>query len=522
MRWPFVLWIACAAMALTGCSLPPLGTRTSSHALPTTEGLQTALGNSIAKQAAMDGADPTHTGLYTLQDAQEAFAARALLARMAQRTLDVQYYIWRNDKTGQLLLHELIDVADRGVRVRLLLDDGGTSNLDNELRSLATHPHIEVRLFNPFVQRGWIKPLGYVTHFPRTNRRMHNKSFTADNQASIVGGRNVGNEYFGATDGVLFADLDVVAVGATVPAISADFDLYWASPMAYPVERMVTGAPQLPLEQLRSEGDALMASAAALEYRAAIEKTPFVQHLDAGQLPLLWAPAQLISDIPEKAKGKANDEDLIGAQMAKALGTPNAQLDLVSPYFVPTKKGTDYFSQLSRQGIQVRILTNALEATDVAIVHSGYAKYRRPLLEAGVQLFEMRRSTPEYAEDDIRLRHKLSALGSSGSSLHAKTFAADGQRVFIGSFNFDPRSMNLNTEMGLMVQSPELAQRVHDSFARSVPENAYRLTLDAQGTMLWHSGVGHPPPVYSTEPQTKWHQRALLWLLGKLPIEWLL
>ena len=522
MRRRLLALTAACTLLLGACSLPEVTSRTTSYAPDPASTQETRLGLGVHRQAAQAQAEAGHTGIYALVDAQEAFAARALLARLAEQTLDVQYYIWRNDKTGQLLLHELIDAADRGVRVRLLLDDGGTGNLDHELRSLDTHPHIEVRLFNPFVMRSWIKPLGYVTHFPRTNRRMHNKSFTADNQASIVGGRNVGNEYFGATDGVLFADLDVLAIGPVVPEISQDFDLYWASPMAYPVDSIVTGPVQLPLAQLRSEGDALMASPAAHSYRAAIEKTPFMQQLGTGTLPMEWASTRLISDPPAKAKGLARDQDLIGHQMGKALGTPVTQLDVISPYFVPTQSGAAYFIQLRQQGLRVRILTNALESTDVAIVHSGYAKYRKPLLQAGVEIYEMRSHRPDYADDELKLRDKLTALGSSGSSLHAKTFAADGNRLFIGSFNFDPRSMHLNTEMGLMIDSAALARQVHASFDSAIPSNAYRLSLDEQGRLLWHSGVGDPPPVYSTEPQTQWHQRWLLWLLGKMPIEWLL
>ena len=517
-----LLLASTAAVLLSACGLPPLEPRTTSHAPNSSETASTRLGQGIAHQSQQTKADPSHTGIYNLADAQEAFAARALLARMADQTLDVQYYIWRNAKTGRLLLHELLAAADRGVRVRLLLDDGGTGTLDDELLSLDSHPHVEVRLFNPFVVRGWIKPVGYLTHFPRTNRRMHNKSFTADNQASIVGGRNVGNEYFGATDGVLFADLDVLAAGPAVQAISQDFDKYWASRSAYPIGHLITGTPRLPLEQLREQGHALLRDPASVDYRSAVQNTAFIQHLVQGELPMSWAPAKLISDDPAKAEGKADDNDLIGSQMARALGTIQQQLDLVSPYFVPTEAGTQYFIQLRQQGRRVRILTNALEATDVSIVHSGYAKYRKALLEAGVELYEMRSNTPDYATEEIKLRDRIASLGSSGSSLHAKTFAVDGQRLFVGSFNFDPRSMHLNTEMGLLIDDPQLTQYLHDSFSHVIPTHAYRLSLSEEGRLLWHSGVGTPAPIYATEPQTRWHQRWLLWLLGKLPIEWLL
>ena len=403
----------------------------------------TRLAQAVSQLRAQAQADPAHSGVYALQDAQEAFAARGLLAQSAQQTLDVQYYIWRRDKTGLLLLQELLAAADRGVRVRLLLDDGGTAGLDAELLALDSHPYMEVRLFNPFVLRNWMKPLGYVTEFGRTNRRMHNKSFSADGQASIVGGRNVGNEYFGATDDVLFADLDVLVIGPVVQDIEADFDRYWNNVAAYPVERIVRSSQGLSLERLRAQGQALAQSPAAQDYRRAVQQTPLVQQLLAAQLEMEWAPAVVVSDPPEKIQAQAPQRTLIGEQLRHVLGMPQQSLDLVSPYFVPTQEGVEAFVQLRQQGVRVRILTNALEATDVAIVHSGYAKYRKPLLQAGVELYEMRGHPPEYADEEKSLKLRLTELGSSGSSLHAKTFSVDGQRAFVGSFNFDPRSMHL-------------------------------------------------------------------------------
>jgi putative cardiolipin synthase len=351
---------------------------------------------------------------------------------------------------------------------------------------------------------------------------MHNKSFSADGQASIVGGRNVGNEYFGATDGVVFADLDVLAIGPAVLAIEQDFDRYWNHVAAYPVDQVAHPVAPGALEGLRRSGQALVQSPAAQDYRQALEATPFVQHLLQAQLPMDWAVAHLVSDPPEKIQGQAPSTALIGEQLHRAIGTPTQSLDLVSPYFVPTAAGVQAFAQLRAQGLRVRILTNALEATDVAIVHSGYAKYRKPLLQDGIELYELRGTPPDYAEDGDRLRRQLTALGSSGSSLHAKTFAVDGQRAFVGSFNFDPRSLQLNTEMGLMIESPRLAQQISHSFDQTIPALAYRVSLNAQGQLCWHSGVGDPAPVYDTEPQSSWHQRLSLWLLGLLPIEWLL
>ena len=270
------------SLLLGGCSLPPLPERPASQAFAPERTAQTRLGQAVGPQAAQH---PGATGIHTLADPLEAFAARMLLALAAERSLDVQYYIWHGDQTGTLLLQALVDAAERGVRVRLLLDDGGTAGLDRTLAGLAQHPRIEVRLFNPFVLR-WPKPLGYVTDFSRANRRMHNKSFTADNQASIVGGRNVGDAYFGATDGVLFSDLDVLAMGPIVPEVSADFDRYWASASAWPVQAILPAVDDAALAELAQRAKAVQASPAASAYIAAVRETHFISELLAQRLAL--------------------------------------------------------------------------------------------------------------------------------------------------------------------------------------------------------------------------------------------
>ena len=257
---------------------------------------------------------------------------------MAQRTLDVQYYIWRGDTTGHLLLDELRRAADRGVRVRLLLDDGGTAGLDTQLGALDQHPQIEVRLFNPFAQRT-PKALGYVTDFSRTQRRMHNKSFTADSQASIVGGRNIGDEYFAATDGVLFADLDVVAMGPVVADISHAFDQYWASASAYPAASLLPPLPDYAVARAYEALATEVQRPEAQAYVRAVAQSPFTRELLAGRLPLQWARATLVSDDPAKVLCQVPKEGLLITQLTPAIGQPQRQLDLVSPYFVPTEAG---------------------------------------------------------------------------------------------------------------------------------------------------------------------------------------
>lgn len=505
-----------AALLLGGCSLPPLSGRSASSALDLPSAQGTRLGQALAPDMA---AHPGLSGIHALHHPHDAFAARAHLARAAERTLDVQYYIWRGDTTGTLLLGELLHAAKRGVRVRLLLDDVGTAGLDAPLAALDAHPQIEVRLFNPFTLRS-PKVLGYLADLRRANRRMHNKSFTADNQASIVGGRNVGDEYFGATTDVLFADLDVLAIGPVVHDVSADFDRYWASASAYPAQDILPAVAPAAMADLEEQARALLASPAAHDYAQSILRSDYMRQLLAHELPLEWAPVQMLSDDPAKGLGQARRDGLLLPQLDAALGMPQRSMDLVSPYFVPTAGGMAAFARMRQAGVRVRVLTNAFEATDVPAVHAGYAKYRRPLLELGVTLYEMRRLVPEHADQHGRpLRQRL---GSSGSSLHAKTFAVDGERLFVGSLNFDPRSAHLNTELGFLIDSPVLARELTQAFDTTVPVQSYQLALTEDGGLEWRSGVGNPPPVYTTEPHTTWWSRTLVTLLMWLPIEWLL
>jgi putative cardiolipin synthase len=455
------------------------------------------------------------TGIYPLVNGADAFAARMLLARQAQASIDVQYYIWHDDLTGTLLLAALKDAAARGVRVRLLVDDNGVSGLDAELAALDRLENFEVRLFNPFVIRRF-KIVNYAFDFFRLNHRMHNKSFTVDNAASVIGGRNVGDEYFGTGPNSTFLDLDVLAIGAVVPAVSADFDRYWASAAAYPVAAIVGDAGD-GLAALDATYERVSRTAQFSEYRAALEASPMVTRLLDRTLRLEWTNVALVSDDPDKVLGKVRREDLMISRLTSLIGSPSKTLDIVSAYFVPGRIGADQLTALERAGVKVRIMTNSFEATDVAVVHSGYAKYREELLDAGLEIYELKaRGAPGMG------RSELGLVGSSGSSLHAKTFSIDGRQVFVGSFNFDPRSALLNTEMGLMIDSEMLARGVTDLFDSGLVGLCYRPELE-NGAMTW-SDVGEDgrPQIHDVEPGTTFVSRALVTVAGWLPVEWLL
>ncbi|QOY64034.1 phospholipase D family protein [Lysobacter sp. H21R4] len=492
--------------------LPSLDGRSQSTRLADTA--DTLLGRGIQQFAR---AHPGLSGVLPLARGDDAFAARVALAEGAQRSLDVQYYIWRGDMSGTLLLEALHRAADRGVRVRLLLDDNNTAGLDPLLATLDTHPLIEVRLFNPFPHRNW-RWLDYLTDFARLNRRMHNKSFTADNQATIMGGRNVGDEYFDAGDGVLFVDLDLLAVGPIVDEVSLDFDLYWASGSSYPLHGIVPAAPPGALEALATAASVVERDPAARAYLRALDDSPYLQALASGDLGLEWVPVELLSDDPAKGLGLAARESLLSERLQQVIGVPDAELQIVSPYFVPTAFGVDYLAGLAREGVKVTVLTNSLAATDVTAVHAGYAKRRKPLLDAGITLYEMK---PETA-DVPAVRRKLT--GSSASSLHAKVFAADRRRAFIGSFNFDPRSANLNTEMGLVVESTAIASGIANRFEELVPESAWLVRRGSDGKLEWVERGELPGEEHALkqEPGNGFWLNTAVRVMEALPIEWLL
>ncbi|HUH58591.1 MAG TPA: phospholipase D family protein [Candidimonas sp.] len=508
-----LLGIVLSLGVLSGCgTLPSLQSRTVSNALPVAEARDTELGRSLAPQIR---ANPGKAGIYTLADPHDAFASRIMLARNAQRTLDVQYYIWHGDMTGTMLLEALHQAADRGVRVRLLLDDNNTSGLDATLAALSMHPNIEVRLFNPFAVRSprWV---GYLTDFSRLNRRMHNKSFTADNQATIVGGRNIGDEYFGSTDGVLFADLDVLVVGPVVNDVSTDFDLYWASESAYPVELLLPQTSSEELQALADSSSNIEHDPQAKAYVQAIKRSALIQELRAGKLKLHWSRTRMVSDDPAKALGRIPDDKLIMHGIEEIVGDPKSEVLLVSPYFVPGEQGAKAFAAMRGRGVDIRVLTNSLDATDVSAVHAGYAKRRKPLLRAGVKLYELRRLSP-----DVGRHVSAGPFGSSGSSLHAKTFSVDRSHVFVGSFNFDPRSARLNTELGFIIDSPMLASEIGDAFRTSIPANSYEVRLDGDD-LIWLENHDGKTLRHKTEPGTSIWKRAWVAFLSLLPIDWLL
>jgi putative cardiolipin synthase len=496
-------------------------------------GDDTSLGRAVSGPA---GQHPGLTGLHLLPDAHDAFAARVLLARQAERSLDLQYYIWHGDRTGTLLLEAVHEAALRGVKVRLLLDDNGISGLDTVLSALDRHPNIEVRLFNPFRLR-FPKAIGYLFDFKRLNRRMHNKSFTVDGAATIIGGRNVGDEYFGAGDGGLFADLDVLAIGPIVAAVTGDFERYWRSASAYPARQILRRVGDAALVKLTARASLVERDPSARAFVERLRKLPLIRDLVEGRLAFTWAPVRMISDDPTKALGTAPPESLLAGKLETAIGVPTRELCLIAGYFVPGDAVTDQLCALAGGGVAVSVLTNSFAATDVALVHAGYAPSRKTLLDAGVRLFEMCGTARDVPDHKARRRGnrlgigstlrgsgtgRLAALRSSASTLHAKTFAVDRERLFIGSFNLDPRSIELNTELGFVIDSPELAGRIADAFGDTIPAAAYEVVLAPGDRLAWRESRGVSTILHDREPNMTALDHAVIGVAEHLPIRWLL
>lgn len=509
-----ISFLSILCFIVTGCHLPSLENRTESFALDMDEVHLTELGKAIVPQA---NEHPGKSGVHPLPNPLDAFASRVHLIRTAEKTLDVQYYIWHADMTGTLLMKELLNAAERGVRVRLLLDDNGIRGIDAELAALNNHQNFEVRLFNPFVVRN-PKWLGNISDFSRLNRRMHNKSLTADNLATIAGGRNIGDSYFGAAEeGVLYSDLNVLLTGLVVSEVSDDFDRYWTSESSYPADRILPDVEPNMLVRLTEKASEVESDSAASDYVKAISQSDFSTNLLNGNLKFEWTEVQMVSDDPAKGLGESDHEGLLTSQLQEIIGVPENKVILISAYFVPTDSGVDAFRNMTERGVNVQILTNSLSASDVTVVHAGYSKYRKDLLQAGVQLYEIRLPTA-----GIEQNLGTGPLGSAATSLYAKTFSVDSKRVFVGSFNFDPRSVNLNTELGFVINSPSLASQIAHLFEERIPENAYEVRLNENDSLYWIEQKDGRLIHHETEPESSIWMRIWIWLLSILPIEWLL
>ena len=501
-----LIWLA---LVLTGCAAGPRPDypRTASTAFE--DYASTRLGQFFGPAA---DEHPGLSGFSLLSQGREAFITRLALADLAERSLDMQYYIWDGDTTGRIILDHVMKAADRGVRVRLLIDDPYYKANDSVIAALDAHPNVEIRLFNSLTNRSW-SALDFITDFGRVNRRMHNKLMVADNAAAIVGGRNIGDIYYGVNTTANYRDLDVLAVGPVVRDLSGVFDRYWNSASTVPIGAIVDRAyGTADLDAIRVRLDK--------EIAAADYPYPIDQDLDelaarGAELRdnLVWAHGRIIADDPESvARGEDSDDvvEFIRWRVAQL----KEELLIESPYFVLPAGAQATVKALHERNVRVRVLTNSLASNDVLPAHSGYAKTRKRLLENGMELYELRPDT-----DAFRPGWSLLSKGSR-AALHTKAMVFDREAVFIGSFNLDPRSAWINTEAGLYIESPELAERLVAYMATGVvPANSYHVLLDANGEVVWETVTDGQTVRYQDEPDTGFRRRFVTDLLKLLPIE---
>ena len=466
---------------------------------------------------------PDLSGYHPIVTGANAFASRSILTNMATRNIDAQYYIWHNDQAGQLMLKDLWDAAERGVIVRLLLDDfNNSAKFDQHLLRFASHPNIAVRIINPLMYRKF-QTLNFVTGLPRINRRMHNKSMIFDKQITIIGGRNIGDEYLSNDKNSQFADLDVLLIGKVVADIDNSFASYWSAPISFDIQTLATldkGETTDFLEGLdKLRSDEKNDSRSSLEvYKTAIEDSSIDTDLINKRVPFRWTNMQFLSDdVGKLTKTVPADTNLVH-QLRTLLGSPSKRLTIISSYFVPTKDGVNTLVALAESGIEINILTNSFDATDVTAVHSGYSQWRPNLLRAGVKIYELKST----ASEEKRENKLWKARSQSSTSLHAKAFAVDDYQVFIGSYNVDPRSANINTEMGVIINDDELAKQLHDALSDDLLTQAYEVKLLENGNLQWHTIEGGKKVVYDSEPLVDISDHVWLTIMSWLPIDWLL
>lgn len=550
LRWLATLTLALSASACA--SLPQDVPRRPSTAFA--GWADTPLGQVVARSTP----DPALSGFHLVSSGEDAYGTLITLADRATRSLDLQYYIVAADESSREILRRVRAAAERGVHVRLLVDDLHSDGKDPAFLRFARHPNIEVRYFNPFPAGRFSKLTRFISvagDVRRVNRRMHNKVFIADNAMAMTGGRNIGNAYFLRAPDTNFLDLDVVVAGPAVRRLSAGFDEYWNSQYAYPVEALAnpneaapgpagtppgsgvqaagnresgasgpggsgsggsgsggsTGSASAPPEQAlvdeaaqrEAEQKRLEASGMTAPQKIDPNKSFLARELArGGKLNFEWARASVLVDNPAKVEPDKlpDSDDTLADEVARMMNAARQEIIIISPYLVPGKRGVEWLTGLARRGVKVRVLTNSLAATDSPIVHVGYKRYREELLRAGVELHELK----------SRLHRQQRAVGdfkSSQASLHVKAAVVDRTTLFVGSMNFDPRSITQNTETGIIVRNERLAGQVAQLFTGAVGVNSWRLQLSADDKLQWVDGQGKQAVVLDTEPDTTWSQR---------------
>jgi putative cardiolipin synthase len=495
---------------LGGCaSLPEEFEQTPSRTWLAPE--ETLIGALIAETAPDD---PMLSGVELLSEPEEAFRTRFAIAAVAEKTLDLQYYLWKGDLAGQMLMWQVLEAADRGVKVRFLIDDIYHSGRDDIYAALDVHPNFELRVFNPMANRGAARNLNYLKNKRRLNHRMHNKIFLADGAVAVLGGRNIGNDYFGINTKANFFDLDVLTVGRGAVEAGMAFDEYWNSRHAVPInvlrDQPSTGED---LDLLRMQLEQVLEQKDAFPYVVELEKSTTLKDFKEWRDGLLWAPARVVVDPLERFEGQG--ESALVAFGEEVIESIDTELLVESAYLIPSQQGLDNIKTLTDRGVEVRLLTNSLMSNNHITAHSGYMKYRKAMLEAGADLHELRA--------DAALREHFRAFEGDHevpAGIHTKAMVIDRRQALIGSFNMDPRSRDLNSEIGLVVSSEEFAAEVAAHMEEDFQhENSYHLFLNENGKLRWEIDLDGEKVIYDHDPDASLGRRAAARFLSWLPIE---
>ncbi len=499
--------IVLVTLVAAGCTSVPFD-RPKSESYAVAPSDSTRLGKGVAEWQA---AHPGQSGFYPLEFGMDALGARLRLIERADRGIDAQYFLIKGDLAGSLFTGKLLRAADRGVRVRFLIDDVFTTGLDPDLSLLNSHPNIEVRLFNPVSRKGFQK-LNFLVDFRRANRRMHNKSFTVDNVVTIVGGRNIADEYFQVNADVEFADYELLGFGPVAPMVSETFDLFWNSGRAVPMDAFGRKVSEADLDEIRREMAREIEEATDGIYATAVNSR-FLDDIIQGRIEPFVAPVTVVTDHPEKVENPVGEEhQVLVSELSRLVEEAEKEVLIVTPYFVPRKRGVEFFRGIRAKGVRVVVITNSLASTNHVAVHSGYAPYRRALLESGVELHEGK-------VDSLAIRGDVVPGNPERLTLHTKAIVVDREVLFVGSLNVDPRSIEINTEMGLFLHSAEVASGFAGQIDADLPPYTYRVVLDEDDRIEWrYEGEGEVV-TYNREPDTGFWRRFKARFYRLLPIE---
>ncbi len=498
-----------------GCAtLPKDYERPITHAYTDTD--KTAFGRARSDEKA---AHPGESGFKLLESGLDAFVARAVMSHYAERSIDAQYFMIHNDLVAKLFIDQLLKAADRGVRVRLLVDDIDLGGRDLGAAILDSHPNMEVRIFNPFSRKA-SRFRQLFSRYGSVTRRMHNKSFVVDNQIAILGGRNIGDEYFQANSAIAFSDLDVLIIGPVVKEVSRSFDLYWNDELSYPAIVLKGELPtDLEVQRETKKLDEFVASQKDSPYLKALRDANLSEEIRHEMVEYAWGKAEVIYDQPDKIKHDFDKKELHIAPKLKAhVDSTKEEFIVFTPYFVPRESGVKYLKQLRAKGVRVRILTNSLASTNHSFVHAGYAKHRKELLRAGVELYEVNTEISRRDSEGKKVDY-----GNEKTVLHAKAFIFDREKVFIGSLNLDPRSIDHNTEIGVVFSSKAIASRMATWLDQNLAEVAFKLELETSeegyDKIVWYGREDGQEVTYEKDPHTGFWLRFYIGILGLLPID---